>query len=102
MLYDIKEDGQRVYALALVQAIYRWQDEVCNARGWETQQPNRSLRRRHLISKQCGALGGPPYPSAPTIPPCHPTPPQVWMEHRYLLTRQDLLERPSWAAALQV
>ena len=24
------------------------------------------------------------------------------MEHRYLLTREDLQERPSWAAALQV
>lgn len=28
MLYDINEDGRRVYALALVQAIYRWKDEV--------------------------------------------------------------------------
>ncbi len=27
---------------------------------------------------------------------------QVWMEHRYLLTLEDLQERPSWAAALQV
>lgn len=28
MLYDISEDGRCVYALALVQAIYRWKDEV--------------------------------------------------------------------------
>lgn len=31
MLYDVREDGSRVYALALVQAIYRWHDEV---RSW--------------------------------------------------------------------
>ncbi len=28
MLYDIRGEGSRVYALALVQAIYRWHDEV--------------------------------------------------------------------------
>ena len=31
MLYDIRGDGSRIYALALVQAIYRWHDEV---RSW--------------------------------------------------------------------
>lgn len=36
-------------------------------------------------------------------PPCLPVKRgQVWMEHRYLVNRQDLQERPGWAAAVQV
>lgn len=55
MLYDLAEGGRPVYALALIQSIYRLEDEG-----------------------------------------------EAWMEHRYLLTGQDLAERPAWAAALQV
>ncbi|PSC71414.1 hypothetical protein C2E20_5305 [Micractinium conductrix] len=52
ILYDILPDGRRLYALTIVQSIYRLGDEA-------------------------------------------------WMEHRYLLSQQDLLERPAWAAALR-
>lgn len=29
-----------------------------------------------------------------------PHPRQAWMEHRYLLSKEDLLQRPRWAAAV--